>query len=465
MGKKKNLVEVAPVKLPYFHGMRPGKYILGLIVLALLLAVFFILFLPGIVRGGRYVDFHSSLADVGVLIDGKYLGSSTGGHYFIESGDHEVEYIKSGITVSSGRLEIDHPVFATLFVRRTLDVSIPVPDETEELYRSVYDSTLENLVLYAPVQDYDSSYNYPQLYQKYAQDAAALCAGDVSRDFYTLSLFASSQAMADDLEAAASMLTDAGLTFSSADPALARTLLEGGYRTQTDSVTPSVSSQETSDGFHHYESCTVTMGEGSAMDTLPVTVSVPAFEIAHDYVSEYDYALFIQENPYWAKENTDELIADGVADEYYLAGITLSVQNHSSTPVRNISWYAAQAYCDWLSARTGISYRLPSEAEWYIASLDAADKSYARSLVSVDTDLSSPASVMGGLWEFTSTAYVPLSRAEGLTLSTGEIDFTDVVVKGGSYINSASEVTRESVGVMPRGVTSDYAGFRLARNV
>ena len=201
------------------------------------------------------------------------------------------------------------------------------------------------------------------------------------------------------------------------------------------------------------------------MDTLPVTVSVPAFEIAHNYVSEYDYALFIQENPYWAKENTDELIADGVADEYYLAGITPSVQNHSSTPVRNISWYAAQAYCDWLSARTGISYRLPTEAEWYIASLDAADKSYARSLVSVDTDLSSPASVMGGLWEFTSTAYVPLSRAEGLTLSTGEIDFTDVVVKGGSYINSASEVTRESVGVMPRDVTSDYAGFRLARNV
>jgi len=33
-------------------------------------------------------------------------------------------------------------------------------------------------------------------------------------------------------------------------------------------------------------------------------------------------------------------------------------------PVVNISWYDAQAYCNWLSERTGKRYRLPTEAEW-----------------------------------------------------------------------------------------------------
>ena len=33
-------------------------------------------------------------------------------------------------------------------------------------------------------------------------------------------------------------------------------------------------------------------------------------------------------------------------------------------PVSGVSWHDAQAYCHWLSARTGRTYRLPSEAQW-----------------------------------------------------------------------------------------------------
>jgi len=38
--------------------------------------------------------------------------------------------------------------------------------------------------------------------------------------------------------------------------------------------------------------------------------------------------------------------------------------NHPDQPVTGVSWFDAVAYCEWLSASTGRTYRLPTEAEW-----------------------------------------------------------------------------------------------------
>jgi formylglycine-generating enzyme required for sulfatase activity len=38
--------------------------------------------------------------------------------------------------------------------------------------------------------------------------------------------------------------------------------------------------------------------------------------------------------------------------------------NHPDQPVIGPSWFQATQYCEWLSAQTGRSYRLPTEAEW-----------------------------------------------------------------------------------------------------
>ncbi len=38
--------------------------------------------------------------------------------------------------------------------------------------------------------------------------------------------------------------------------------------------------------------------------------------------------------------------------------------SHPRQPAVAVSWFAASAYCGWLSGRTGALYRLPTEAEW-----------------------------------------------------------------------------------------------------
>lgn len=78
-------------------------------------------------------------------------------------------------------------------------------------------------------------------------------------------------------------------------------------------------------------------------------VILAAYAIGKSPITYREYQAFVQDSRHPAPQ--------GWTGSQYPAGKT----DH---PVVYVSWEDAQAYCAWLSQKTGKSYRLPSEAEW-----------------------------------------------------------------------------------------------------
>lgn len=51
-------------------------------------------------------------------------------------------------------------------------------------------------------------------------------------------------------------------------------------------------------------------------------------------------------------------------------------QGSDDNPVVNVSWYDAVAFCQWLSAKEGRNYRLPTEADWEYAGRAGSGKAF-----------------------------------------------------------------------------------------
>ncbi len=124
--------------------------------------------------------------------------------------------------------------------------------------------------------------------------------------------------------------------------------------------------------------------------------------------------------------------------ESYLDGVYPTTAFESATPVRNISYYSALAFTQWLSEKSGKQVSLPSNAEWEYAA--ASVDGYASTLNAYRTG-DSPSGMFGGLWEITGESYIPLERYLDGTVDAPS-DETLIIIKGGSYLNDASEIDR-----------------------
>lgn len=427
--KKKELPKVEPVHLKEHFGMKPGKWLTILYAAAFLLLIFLVCFLPGIVNGSKRVTFTSAAYNSAVYIDGSYAGG-TPFTKTVSSGDHEIVYTVNGCEIDRFTVHVGHPVFLTWLVPRKQSVE-STASLTDAAFKAVSKEFLTDTAAYSAVLNYDNIYNYPPLFENYAKSISTYSSD--AKDILDLAcLFITTEEMKADAEKAASL---SGLTL---DTSIKTPATEGKVSTPS-----SVRSTEL------YSITGYSIGND--------------FSISRNEITEAQYVQFIKEVPYWSADNIETLIADNKADKYYLADI--NTNNPSETrPVRNISYYSALAYCSWLSSKTGKEVSLPTENQWIEAAL-VSDQTYQRTLVSASTE-DTVVSMFGGVWELTSSPYIPGARfshetAQGFLATGAE---AEVVVKGGSLVNGNSGITVWGAGTWPLNTCSDYLGFRIIWN-
>ena len=474
MSRKKQLPEVEPVKLKPFHGIRPGIYILIIWALIILLLAFVLFVLPGLVSNTSYVTFNEPVVGSGVYEDGIYLGSATDGVYKTTGGNHKYTFTYEGEEYGEVESKVKRKVFFTLFSHKP-QLIVPERSYNDEVKEKVVSAFIRDVTSYSAVISAPDTFHYPPIFSAFASNSVEMSIKDV-RDAWLLALsHISSSSLYEDYEVGKEILLKSGILFETEESKELEYYIEALFNGEKVILEKSMENNillPTKDGdFFHYEPTIVKMGYSTTLTVesakeAPVKVEVYDFSIARNLVTEHDWALFVEENPKWSKDNLETLVEEGLVDSNYLKGITLSPYINSIRPIRNISYYAASAYVEWKSGKDGVIYHIPTEKEWYTASFSTKDKEYVTSLVYVENNPTTPTAMLGLLWEFTSTPFIPLSRITDYDkiINLGNMyGYDDVIVKGGSYVSDPSSISIDTVGITSKSTCSEFCGLRLAK--
>lgn len=213
------------------------------------------------------------------------------------------------------------------------------------------------------------------------------------------------------------------------------------------------------------------LGQGGADEQPQHSVAVPDFEIARFPVTNAQYLTFVQATGrvpprHWPGGRLPEALADH--------------------PVTWVDWRDAQAYVDWLCERSGLPYRLPTEAEWEKAARGTDQRLWpwgndwdpARANGGGDEQeattpvgLYSPhgdspfgcADMAGNVWEWCSSEHrrYPYRADDGREKSRRR---KPRVMRGGSWSNEEPNFLRSAfrAGVRP-DYKNDHLGFRIVK--
>ncbi len=206
---------------------------------------------------------------------------------------------------------------------------------------------------------------------------------------------------------------------------------------------------------------------------------VAPFAIADRPVTNGEYLRFIEDGGYrrpslwlsdgWVAVNTHGWEAplywrriDGAWHEYTLHGLQ---PLDPARPAVHVSQFEADAYARWAGAR------LPTEFEWEVAAGAAPGDGHFSESGELHPRASGHdplAAMLGGVWEWTQSAYAPYPGYRAAAGAVGEYNgkfmSNQYVLRGGSCATPQSHIRKTYRNFFPSAARWQFSGVRLARD-
>jgi len=486
------------VHLKPLLGIRPGVYLAIAGAMVILIALFFILLYPGIARPGALVVFTSEPAGAALRIDDVYAGSSPCA-VFVPRGERLIEAALPGYNNERLNREIPSRLFASaLFPRRyNVHVDLVAVGPTVPLAAAAYE-----YAAWTFGGEPTAAWQIPMALSEgvYRIGPAAYGAGDILAARGLLSAaarFAVTRAALRDLVRASTLALNGGnaaspltLTRSLSQAAAFLAHNAGSAAWLADTLPAESAAMVISSAWYQNQLAAfagITAGETLARQSdpsLPVSQirvggllfagmgggvvargepfphasDVEAFYICTAEVPSLAYADFLDANPEWRPDQLEELERSGMVDGEYLADFDTSIPpggRRPDTGVTAVSWYAANAFCAWLTGKlpdsfAGWEVRLPAEAEWEYAAKSAQQWEGRGGIIAME----------GGAWEWCAEPYAPLPFIAAPPEAIAAVGSPERPVRGGSWLNAAGSTDVETRAFLPPATCSSFVSFR-----
>jgi ergothioneine biosynthesis protein EgtB len=213
-------------------------------------------------------------------------------------------------------------------------------------------------------------------------------------------------------------------------------------------------------------------------------VYLKPFAIASRLVTNREYLAFMEDDGYrrpefwlslgWSTVNERGWNAPFYWEErggsWWMLTLAGMREVQPDEPVCHVSYFEADAYARWADAR------LPTEAEWEVASMDVPLKGhYADSGHFHPAAVSEPAptdalqQMFGDVWQWTQSSYAPYPGYETAPGALGEYNgkfmCNQYVLRGASCATSKSHARRTYRNFFPPDARWQFMGIRLAKDL
>jgi formylglycine-generating enzyme required for sulfatase activity len=479
------------VRLKPFLGMRPGVYLTIIYALLILGALFFVLLFPGLTNPGSVLSVDSEPQGAAVRVDGVTLGA-TPCDLTISKGTRVIELSLPGFSVHRIEQEVPGSYFASLFFPKRISLfgTLTASEPLEALAPAAADYAAWSFAG-EPTPAYQIPRDLSEGVYRLGPAAAADGAfrDEIDEVLAAAARFAVTRAALRDLLRAQFLADGGGLSPSplgligsaasilgylsentgaavwlagTLPPESARIVEASPWHSQAVSKAAALAASPATRGsapdapipggrFRSF--LAVPGGEFIQAEVFPHPVKLDGFYLSDTELSREDWERFLEANPRWRRENAQALIDQGLASPGYLDESVGPPYPFSGVP--GVSWFAAAAYCEWLTtslppSMSGWEARLPSEAEWEYAASLAAD-----GLIGLEN-------MLGGFWEWCADPYAPLNYLGANETAAAAVSSPERSLRGGSWINPSGSVGIATRASLAPASSSPFVSFRPA---